>query len=209
MRWDGVGDASSWSAARWRCPFHPIQDERMVCSRGAYNIKTPPSGLSPVNVLPGKPLLNDQRGWSSQKRQTTVNCSQEMLPRKTPFRISRSSPSPACTINRISRPDEGVPRPPSAASTPPQPCCGGRGSWFASLARCGVGGNRIASAGSSRNLGMPRTPSFSRSRQDFHAKRSGRLSLDVIFNFTCSSRGSGNIPCSCCFFAFWDSRVWA
>jgi hypothetical protein len=50
-----------------------------------------------------------------------------------------------------------------------------------------------SSAGSSINLGMPRTPSFSRSRQDFHAKRSGRLSLDVIFNFNLLEHGAVGI----------------
>lgn len=76
---------------------------------------------------------------------------------------------PTCAINRtcISRPRRGAPRPVSAASPPPAA--------------------RIASAGPTTSLGMPRTPSFSRSRQAFHAKRSGRLGVDVIFNFTWSS----------------------
>lgn len=79
---------------------------------------------------------------------------------------------PTCAINRtcISRPRRHW-----AGCAPP------------SVSRISSTSSRIASAGSATSLGMPRTPSFSRSRQAFHAKRSGRLGVDVIFNFTWSS----------------------
>lgn len=174
MRWDDGHVFIRFEMNTWACVF------RRCLNRGSKKMSTHHPAVSMSCHFSLLPKIRDPEIHKKGQPQKT-------LPRKTP-----SHPSPMYNQHHHM---------PSSGRTPPtvsrSNAVEGREEGFVvrepfeMRARGGVVALLLRDDGSTRNLGMPRTTSFSRSRQAFYAKRSGRLAMDVIFNFTWTSAGGG------------------
>lgn len=194
---DEMEYASSWSAVwrRWPC-FHPIQDEYIGLSRRSWQLNKI-SRLHPAvsmschvslimrNITTLKFSKKEGRRLPPEKNTDTTPAKHH------PYHLTLLLHAQSTASYTLAGACPAA-RPLSAASTTPAtPAMRWRGMEgfvvrepFEMRARGGVVALLLRDDGSTRNLGTPRAPSFSRSRQAFHAKRSGRLAMDVIFNFT-------------------------